>query len=312
MKNRFLAVFACSFLLVGCSSTSEPENFLLMPSGAPTLALYEEVALNNEVIVTTNTNEVKDNFVANNYKYLIFDCINGITFQNQNKSNYEFVSLLTGGNFHLIGINKTLDDVPTNDDYIVGFGNENLIPNKVYTKLYQDAPMDNLFASVTDLSSYLKSIDAEGKVNNQQIDWIFIAQPSLFSLRSSNSDFDNLVKNGVDINIKDKFKELYNVDYIPQAGLFVNKTYKENHQDEVDAFKNKVDQMLKDALNNPTKVKETMHSYSEDLQTQAARYGFNENIMFNLQNNSANQFGIVDPAVNFTIDDINSFLNILK
>lgn len=312
MKNRFLAIFACSFLLVGCSSTSEPENFLLMPSGAPTLALYEEVALNNEVIVTTNTNEVKDNFVANNYKYLIFDCINGITFQNQNKSNYEFVSLLTGGNFHLIGINKTLDDVPTNDDYIIGFGNESLIPNKVYTKLYQDAPMDNLFASVTDLSSYLKSIDAEGKVNNQQIDWIFIAQPSLFSLRSSNSDFDNLVKNGVDINIKDKFKELYNVDYIPQAGLFVNKTYKENHQDEVTAFKDKVDQMLADALNNPTKVKETMHSYSEDLQTQAARYGFNENIMFNLQNNGANQFGIVDPAVNFTIDDINSFLNILK
>ncbi len=312
MKNRFLAIFACSFLLIGCSSTSEPENFLLMPSGAPTLALYEEVALNNEVIVTTNTNEVKDNFVANNYKYLIFDCINGITFQNQNKSNYEFVSLLTGGNFHLIGINKTLDDVPTNDDYIVGFGNESLIPNKVYTKLYQDAPMDNLFASVTDLSSYLKSIDAEGKVNNQQIDWIFIAQPSLFSLRSSNSDFDNLVKNGVDINIKDKFKELYNVDYIPQAGLFVNKTYKENHQNEVAAFKNKVDQMLADALNNPTKVKETMHSYSEDLQTQAARYGFNENIMFNLQNNGSNQFGIVDPAVNFTIDDINSFLNILK
>lgn len=312
MKNRFLAIFACSFLLVGCSSTSEPENFLLMPSGAPTLALYEEVALNNEVIVTTNTNEVKDNFVANNYKYLIFDCINGITFQNQNKSNYEFVSLLTGGNFHLIGINKTLDDVPTNDDYIVGFGNESLIPNKVYTKLYQDAPMDNLFASVTDLSSYLKSIDAEGKVNNQQIDWIFIAQPSLFSLRSSNSHFDNLVKNGVDINIKDKFKELYNVDYIPQAGLFVNKTYKENHQDEVVAFKNKVDQMLADALNNPTKVKETMHSYSEDLQTQAARYGFNENIMFNLQNNGTNQFGIVDPVVNFTIDDINSFLNILK
>lgn len=312
MKNRFLAIFACSFLLVGCSSTSEPENFLLMPSGAPTLALYEEVALNNEVIVTTNTNEVKDNFVANNYKYLIFDSINGISFQNQNKSNYEFVSLLTGGNFHLIGINKTLDDVPTNDDYIVGFGNENLIPNKVYTKLYQDAPMDNLFASVTDLSSYLKSIDVEGKVNNQQIDWIFIAQPSLFSLRSSNSDFDNLVKNGVDINIKDKFKELYNVDYIPQAGLFVNKTYKENHQDEIAAFKNKVDQMLTDALNNPTKVKETMHSYSEDLQTQAARYGFNENIMFNLQNNGTNQFGIVDPAVNFTIDDINSFLNILK
>ena len=312
MKNRFLAIFACSFLLVGCSSTSEPENFLLMPSGAPTLALYEEVALNNEVIVTTNTNEVKDNFVANNYKYLIFDSINGITFQNQNKSNYEFVSLLTGGNFHLIGINKTLDDVPTNDDYIVGFGNENLIPNKVYTKLYQDAPMDNLFASVTDLSSYLKSIDAEGKVNNQQIDWIFIAQPSLFSLRSSNSDFDNLVKNGVDINIKDKFKELYNVDYIPQAGLFVNKTYKENHQDEVATFKNKVNQMLADALNNPTKVKETMHSYSEDLKTQAARYGFNEKIMFNLQNNGANQFGIVDPAVNFTIDDINSFLNILK
>lgn len=312
MKNRFLAIFAYSFLLVGCSSTSEPENFLLMPSGAPTLALYEEVALNNEVIVTTNTNEVKDNFVANNYKYLIFDCINGITFQNQNKSNYEFVSLLTGGNFHLIGINKTLDDIPTNDDYIVGFGNESLIPNKVYTKLYQDAPMDNLFASVTDLSSYLKSIDAEGKVNNQQIDWIFIAQPSLFSLRSSNSDFNNLVKNGVDINIKDKFKELYNVDYIPQAGLFVNKTYKENHQYEVAAFKNKVDQMLADALNNPTKVKETMHSYSEDLQTQAARYGFNENIMFNLQNNSANQFGIVDPTVNFTIDDINSFLNILK
>ena len=90
MKNRFLAIFACSFLLVGCSSTSEPENFLLMPSGAPTLALYEEVALNNEVIVTTNTNEVKDNFVANNYKYLIFDSINGITFQNQNKSNYLF------------------------------------------------------------------------------------------------------------------------------------------------------------------------------------------------------------------------------
>lgn len=312
MKRKFLTFLACSFLLTGCNSNQiEVNNFLLMPSGAPTLALYEEVATNKELVVTTNPNEVKDNFVSNNYKYLVFDAINGINFAKNNKSNYEFVTLLTGGNFHLVGINKTINDIPEESDYIVGFGNENLIPNKVFSKLY-NVKTDNLFASVTDLNSYLMSINEEGKVNNQIIDWIFIAQPALFSLKNNSSSFSKLYSNSIDINIRELFKEKYNINYIPQAGLFVNKNYLNSNGSDVESFKNKVDIMKNDALYNIDKVKSSMNSYSNDLKVQQSRYGFNENIAYNLQKDGQNEFGIVDPKDNFTIEDINSFLNILK
>ena len=45
----------------------------------------------------------------------------------------------------------------------------------------------------------------------------------------------------------------------------------------------------------------------DELKDDIKKYGVKETYV-----NGANQFGIVDPAVNFTIDDINSFLNILK
>lgn len=313
MKHLVLPIALFSFLLSSCNTTyKNVESFLLMPSGAPTLALYEEVATNNSLIVTTSPNEVKDNFLSNNYKYLVFDVINGIKFEQNNNSNYTFLSLLTGGNFHLIGLNKTITDKPKNNDYIVGFGNENLIPNRVYNKLYNDAPVDYLLPSINDLKNYLNSIDEEGKVASNKIDRIFIAQPALFALSNSNENFKNLLNNSININMREEFNKIFDQKYIPQAGLFVNKKYLEKNKEEVLSFKEKVNKMQLNAIINPVSIKETIHNYSEDLSKQTERFGYNENIAFNLQKDNKNLFGIVNPNDNFSLEDINSFLNILK
>lgn len=310
-KSLIFYSFSTSLLLiVSCGRTDTINYSLLMPSGAPTLAIAEEVATNKNVIVTTNTNQVKDNFASNTYSYLVFDAINGINFEKNNVSNYEFVSLLTGGNFHLIGLNKKSLNEMKDEDYIIGFGNNNLIPNKIYNLLFKNREIDYLLPNITDLKNYISAIDQDGYINNLKIDWIFIAQPALFVLKSSSQNFSSIMENSLDINIREYFNAIYNMDYIPQAGLFVNKTFKQENPKLHEEFLTKIKSLQLDAINSPEKIKSILHSYSEDLSIQTEKFGFNENIAYYLQKNN-NQFGIVDPNFNSNMNYIDSFLELL-
>ena len=61
-----------------------------------------------------------------------------------------------------------------------------------------------------------------------------------------------------------------------------------------------------------TAVKTSMEKVSTDVKEQAAKYGFNENIALALQKDNKNQFGIIDPEKDITVDNINEFLTAIS
>ncbi len=314
--KRSLLLIGLIGLLASCDSLENittsfnGTHFLLMPTGAPTLALFDSVANNNEVETTSTTTEVRDMFLSDNYKYLVFDATQASSLITNNDSNYTFVKLLTAGNFHLIGINKDTNAVPTEDDYIIGYGAETSVPVQTYNLLFPDAPIDNLFTSgVGDLTTYLAGLDYQGKVGDQQIDWIIIAQPSLYILSMvEGMPLSTLAT--VDYNVNDLFYAEYGVN-IPQAALFVHEDYYLTYTDEVNSFLDYVDLQLYLALNDADFVYDTITSYSDTVVMQTARFGYYADIAKALQADGANQFGIVDPDLEYTSEDLQVFLNIL-
>ncbi len=330
-KINYLTFSLLVCLLFSCNGHNKfiGKKFLLTPVGAPTLAIYDEVSKNKEVETTSTTTEVSSALLTNDYKYLIFDAITAQNLIKTKKSNYTFLKLLTGGNFHLIGINKNKDDLPTKEDYIIGFGSENNIPVKAFRKLYSEAVNDNdneiktfdeMASNITDLSTLIKAMDSSGKIGENKIDWIFIAQPALFTLLSAKTSdgeflpFKSLAT--VDIDIRNTFKEKFNSDYIPQAGLFVNNYYYDENKEEVATFSSKVDQYLNDAIYDSSKVVDSINSYSNDLNEQKARFGYNSKVINALQGQKEgkylNQFGIVDPKSNYTLDKMDEFVKLLN
>ena len=320
-STKFLLPLLLISSLTSCSSNSyhffRGDGYIIMPSGAPTLAIFNEVSINEEVIIETTTSNVLAQFASNEYKYIIFDANQGLNQIETNNANYTFIKLLTGGNFHLVKLNPEAGTYPTNNDYVLGFGTDQQIPNKVYNKLFPNAPFDYAFNNgVSDLQGALKGIDENGYLGignaRNQIDWVFIAQPALFGLINSTPNFKALYEvSACDYLVTNLVQEQFNYDYIPQAGLFVNTSYYNNNREEVVNFLNYVEFQLNLALNHPEVVRDVMNEYSENLEAQQSRFGFNANIAYALQSNS-NQFGIVDPNYEFNYNDLkdfNEFLN---
>lgn len=334
-----LSIFSLILLSLSVSCGNNRTNkfkgnkFLLSPVGAPTLAIYDEVSKNKEVETTSETTEVSSALLVDNYKYLVFDSTTALKMINNKKSNYKFLKLLTGGNFHLIGINKKEGDLPKKDDFILGFGNENNVPVQAFRKLYSEAindennekkTFDLTCSNITELSTLLKAMNSEGKIGENKIDWVFIAQPALFSLLNTKDESNNYLPfktlATVDINVKDAFKAKFNTNYIPQAGLFVNQDFYNENEEEVTNFSKNIDTYLNNAIYDVSKVVDSINSFSQNANEQKARFGYTSNIVKALQSKKtvenkdvySNQFGIVDPSDNYSINDLTEFLNIIK
>jgi|GEM_PF-1064668 len=293
------------------------ENFsLISPAGAPTLAIYDTIANKEGSETTTNVSYIPGFLQNGSYKYTVFDSISALKLTNNSKvAKYTYLTMLTGGNFHLAGFNKTTS--PKIGDKIVTFGKD-LIPDLAFKTCYSDLFVDtnltniNYVNSVTDVAPILKS----GMYQGNKIDYCFIAQPALFSVMSSNNSDTNSSNDITDIkNLNDKIYEITNgeFNYIPQAALFVQDDYFALKPNYVNEFLLSVKEQMKNARGaDLNSVKSAMESFSTNLTDQAAKYGFNENVAYELQKDNKNQFGIMDPTKDVNVYEINRFLDLIN
>ena len=219
--------------------------------------------------------------------------------------------MLTGGNFHLLGFNKTENDVPSQDDMIFGFM-EKSTPGILFRNIYgSDIKFDQAFGAIGDLQTSLLTMK-DYQVNGTTIDWAIVAEPANTALQAKLKANGNT--NILDINLNSAFKaknsDNWSKDYIVQAGLFVNKEFKANH---AEAYKTTmalindgIERLFTDLDGAYTEM--TAGDYADATVFQN-KFGFNPSVIKNVQgtNSTKNGFGVVPNDVTFTVEEINLF-----
>lgn len=311
-----LALSACAPIAPSSetSSSQEPSipslepmtgnyNKVISPSGAPAICFYDQALTGNFDTNSTPSN-VAAQLLTDNYGMVVFDFYNGLKSIKNNNADFKLARILTGGNLYLVGIDKTT--APTSDDTIVSFG-QNLLPDLAYKKLYSQDIIDNTtyVNAVTDAAAVL----ASGVYEGENVDYVLIAQPVLFATMT-NQNAPTYGRLTVIESLRDKWKETYNQDTIPQAGLFVHNDYYEANREYFETQFALLDERIDTAINDVITVKNTMDEQIPDLNDQKAFFGFNSNVAKNVQDNAStpNGFALVsaDEAENI---DIQAFLN---
>ena len=297
MTKKLFVLPLMALMIAGCGNNQVPEEELkiICPTGAPALAFYTEA--NNENFVTSSTpTNVAAELQKNDYDVVVFDSINGLNSIKKNNSNYKLAKIITGGNFFLAGINKTPDEhgiypLPTADDVVVSFG-QNLIPDAVYSTLCSEywhiENKANYVAGATDALATLKT----GKYSGQDVDYVFIAEPAL-TTAMKDQNADTFGKVSIVRNIQEEWKKYSGQDGISQAGIFVHQNAIENKKGKLRELLSKVSDNIEVAVNNPDLAAASINLYGE-LSDQAARFGFNANVVKLVQKDGRNGFGLVD------------------
>ncbi len=318
-KGSILICLLGAVALTGCSNELQASDkpyvpTLITPTGAPTLPAYKAMISEDiNVLSPTDNTAIPAYLSSGDADFVIFDAGNAQKILNKAGENakFEFVKMLTGGNFHLLGFNKTENDVPNNDDIIFGFM-EQSTPGVLFRNIYgADFKFDQSFDSIANLQSSLLTMK-NYQINGETIDWAVVAEPANTALQGKLKAAGNT--NILDINLnsafKEKNKDKWNKDYIVQAGLFVNKEFKSKHQDvyesTISLINSGIDKLFTDLNGAYTEM--TSGEYSDATKFQN-KFGFNPAVIKNVQgeNSSKNGFGVVPNNVTFTVDDINSF-----
>ena len=313
MKKIFI-LLTVLLLLCGCSGQKNEEAVveeeeeidlsllkIVTPKGAPVLAFYDQIG--NENYTRVNADAISALWSGEQSPDVItVDLTSGINAI-KNGAPYKLAAIITFGNFYLASTGNDDNDTMDPGDRIVLFGNENMLPNKVWHYLYEDEYDEGLLfegdatIAAADLASGLYS-------DGTEVDYVFLAQPALFASLNKNE------KAAIYADIQEVYKEKSGLDMI-QAAVFIKGDVR---QDYVDAFLAQLETSINAAIEDPALAEEGLSIYSGDEAT--AQYGFNPTVVINVfkMKNALgnNAMGLGYKKAIDIKDEIDAFLNIFS
>ena len=319
MKNKlFLSIMLTGLALTGCGSSqessTEPESSsqapdistlkIISPSGAPAISLYRMYNQNN-VEINADANNVLSYLSANSEKDIVIAPTNALVSNVMGKiDNFKIAANITFGNFYLVSVNKEGEANMTSDSYVVLF-QQNQLPDRLFKYVY-GADYDLHYVTAASDAAKCAITGKNETDNNHSVDYVLVPQPALTNVLANTKANAKLYA-----NIQEDFKTKSNGLEITQASIFVNTN---TDKALIDAFLNKIEQDIKDALANPSLLKEAVDGLSQEeltnkfgvgsgqlLQTMvaenASRIGYNKAI-----DNKASIDNFLK-ALNFTSED---------
>lgn len=241
MKKIFcILVILC---LCACGNKTK-ELSVVVPSGAPSLAFYNEI--DNPNFNTSDAKSILGEIRSDSGSdILVLDSVNGIKAINEN-GNYKLASIITFGNFYIASTGIDEDGVMDESDYIVLFSS-GATPDIIFHYLYGNKYDNNIHyvTSVSDAAACLikgiNIMDDEKDINDQPyVEYVMIAEPALSQSLSKNSNAF------VYEDIQKVYREKTGLDMI-QAALFVSNRLSD---DEINLYLNNLENDVNDLLSN--------------------------------------------------------------
>ena len=310
--KKLLLVLSVLMLLWGCTGTKPAEPVeeetvdlssltIVTPKGAPVLAFYNQIENENYTRVTADA--IAALWTGDQSPdVMVIDLTSGIKAIKDGAA-YKLGAIITFGNFYLASTGNDDNDTMDPDDKIVLFGNENMLPSRIWHYLYStDYDASLLYES--DAQQAAAAL-ASGKYSDgTEVDYVFLAQPALFAAMKKNENA-KLYK-----DIQEEYKNKSGLDMI-QAAVFINDRVNEATGN---AFLAELENAVKAAIENPELVAEGLSVYTDEEAT--AQYGFNPNVVVNVfkQKNALgnNAMGLGFKKAIDIKSDINAFLAIFN
>ncbi len=311
--KKLLVILSVLLLLCGCASNKkeeavEPETVvdlstltIVTPKGAPVLAFYDQIGNENYTRVTADA--ISALWTGDQSPdVIVVDLTSGVKAI-ENGAAYKLASIITFGNFYLASTGNDENETMDVDDKIVLFGNENMLPSRLWHYLY-GTDYDGSLLYEADAGAAAAAL-ASGKYSDgTDVDYVFLAQPALFASLKKNENAK------IYADIQEEYKNKSGLDMI-QAAVFVK-----NSVDEAtgNAFLENLKASIQAAVDNPELVAEGLSVYTDDEAT--AQYGFNPAVVVNVfkQKNALgmNAMGLGYAKAIDIKSDIDAFLSIFS
>ena len=307
--KKLLLIFLLIFVVCGCTGKKEETPAekvidtdsltIVTPTGAPVLAFYDQIANENysrvaaEAISALWTGDASPDI-------LVVDLTSGVKAI-ANGADYKLGAILTFGNFYLASTGNDEDETMDTDDRIVLFGNENMLPSRIWHYLFNDEYDDSLVYEGN--AQIAAAALASGKASDgSDVDYVFLAQPALFASMKKNE------KAKIYMDIQAEYKNRSGLDMI-QAALFINNRV---DQETADEFLKKLEVSIAALIDNPELANEGLSVYKDE--EALTQYGFNPAVVVNVmkQTNALgnNAMGLGFKRAIDIKDDIDAFLNV--
>lgn len=275
MKKIFILLIAL-LTLASCAGKKEgPEETIADPSsltivtpkGAPVLAFYDQIGNENYTRVAADAISALWTGDASP-DVLVVDLTSGVKAI-ANGAEYKLGAIITFGNFYLAATGNDEDGTMDSDDRIVLFGNENMLPSKIWHYLYGEAYDDSLVyeADATAAAAALASGQA---LDGSPVDYVFLAQPALFASLKKNE------KASLYADIQKEYRDKSGLDMI-QAAVFISDRV---DAPTADAFLTDLEASIAAAIADPELVSQGLSAYEGD--EALAQYGFNPAVVVNV------------------------------
>lgn len=307
--KRLFVLFVILITLCGCAGTKKEEAVdqqidtsslsIVTPTGAPVLAFYDQIA--NENYSRVSADAISALWTGDaSPDILVVDLTSGIKAIG-NGAAYRLGAILTFGNFYLASTGNDEDEVMDADDKIVLFGNENMLPNRLWHYLFGNEYDDSLIYEAN--AQIAAAALASGKASDgSDVDYVFLAQPALFASLKKNE------KARVYMDIQEEYQKKSGLDMI-QAALFINDRV---DQKTAEVFLEKLEASINALLQDPELANEGLSVYKDE--EALAQYGFNPAVVVSVlkQKNASgnNAMGLGYKKAIDIKDDIDAFLSV--
>ena len=258
--KKLLVSLSVLLVLCGCG-TQKNENTeeivdpstltVVTPKGAPVLAFYDWIANENYSRVAADaigalwTGEESPDVIT-------VDITSGVKAIS-NGADYRLAAVVTFDNLYIGSAGNDEDDTMDKDDKIVLFGNENMLPSKVFHYLY-GTDYDDTIIYVADAQQaaacLMKGVDLEGN----PVDYVFLAQPAMFAALKQNENAS------VAVDIQEAYRSKSGMDIV-QAGVFIKNIVSDAT---AEAFLNNLETSISAGIEDPEKMFNALSVYEGD------------------------------------------------
>lgn len=170
--------------------------------------------------------------------------------------------------------------------------------------------VDRYVSDVASTAPFMVSgVDGENKV-----DYVVSSYPVIFNAMNNANKKTNL---SIYASVAGEFSKKYSTEGFPQAGLFIKSElydkYVQNDETikaNVDSFFASYDRAVTDLVNGGDEAVKALNAYSSNVEEQATRFGFNANVIKNVQ--KENYLSFIEHSKNPDAEGLKKFSAPLK
>lgn len=305
MKKTLLALALSSALLFSCSGEQDPtpeesekEDYAftwVTPTGAPTLAFYDQGENENWVSASNPAEIVVPSFAANSYDVIVFDGVSGLNLMSANPkaANYKLARWINNLGFYLVSTSHTKEEASSWDtswrvDAFVKTGNASRCLLNLAENAWNWGDISSMTTFETGVDSVVANLASGG------YDFYLVADPAYTNLKSKMGDKLHLI-----YDLQEEWGKAHGGASIPSAALFLNSEKYGQHKSAYDEFLKQTDERLANLLDHPEVAQEALAAYgtsqpSHLVNGNLVKFGISSTIAVNLASlQKNNAFGFL-------------------